>query len=220
MKNFSIVSLSLALFACLWVACDQVGVDPTGMGTTVILDQSLSATQPGEIQFEEGYLVIREIEFEGEKEDDNEIEVEIEQLTTLNLLTGETDPALPNLSIPAGRYEELELEVHSAEDGTILFLRGFFLDSTQQQIPLEIDIRKSFSLELEWENYEVDSTVAFGATFTIAPQLWFTGITLDELSQADQIGGVVIISPDNNQNLYAKLTDDLSEGIEWEWDGE
>lgn len=211
--------LSLAFILILFASCDDTTVDPNGMGFTVVLNPNPNGPGPGDLTFDEGYIRVSEIEFEGEQDDDDEIEVEIEQLTTIDLITGEFDPDIGPLSIPAGTYEEFEIEVQGAEDGgTVIFLRGTFTDSMQQVIPLEVDIQESFSLELEWENYVVDSTLAFGATFFIDPQAWFQTISLTDLMQADQTNGIVRISPTENTDLYDRLTAFLDEGIEWEWD--
>ena len=216
----SFFALLFAFVLCLAIACDGVTVDPTGMGVTVQLDPAASTIGPADLQFTEGFLNISEIEFEGEKEDESEIELEVEQLTTIDLATGVATPALPIITIPAGVYEEFELEVSSVDDGeTVIFLKGTFVDSSQAQVPIEVDIQESFSLELEWENYTVDSTTTFGATFLIDPLVWFQSITDQELNQADRdANGTVIISPTNNPDLYAKLISIIPEGIEWEWD--
>ena len=141
-------------------------------------------------------------------------------MTTIDLITGTADPALPNLSIPAGRYEELELEAQGANDGDpVIYMVGAVEDSNGNPIPVRIDVREEFSLEMEWENFEVDSTVAFGATFFIDPSVWFTNIYLQELQQADRdANGIVNISPNDNIDIYNRLKALLHDGIEWEWD--
>ena len=210
---------SLALLLFIFHSCDDVDVDPTGMGFSVILNPASNASAPGSLQFDEGFIRISEIEFEGENSDDDEIEIELEQHTTIDLVTGDASPPLDFIAIPAGTYEEFEVEIQGADDGdTVIFLKGVFIDSAQNQLPVEVIIKEQFSLELEWENYTVDTTIAFGATFLIDPTTWFQQINLQDLMQADTINGVVIISPDENINLYDRLTGNLSEGIEWEWD--
>ena len=212
-------ALSLALIQLCLIACDSVTVDPTGMGINVQFNQASTTQGPADLQFTEGFLRLSELEFEGERKDGGEIELEIDQLTTIDLATGVATPPLPGLSIPAGVYEELELEVAGADDGTVLFLKGTFMDSLQNQTPIEVDIRKEFSLEMEWENYTIDSTISFGASFLIDPLIWFQTISAQDLYEADRnTSGVVIISPSENRDLYQELTGFLPEGIEWEWD--
>lgn len=210
--------LLLACFAFILVACDGVQVTPNGMGLQVQLDSTFNGG-PTDLSFDAGYIRLSEIEFEGEKTNGDEIEYEVEQLIKIDLATGLATPTLNPIMIPAGEYEELELEVQGAEDGTIVFLEGSFTDSSLNIVPLQLDIQESFSLEIEYENYSIDSTLSFGALFIVDPSYWFANINQQELQQADKdSNGVVIIAPNSNPVLYDKVTADLSDGIEWEWD--
>ena len=78
----------LACFSVLLVACDGVQIDPNGMGLQVQLDSTFNGG-PADLSFSDGYIRISEIEFEGEKVDGSEIEYEVEQLTTIDLATGQ-----------------------------------------------------------------------------------------------------------------------------------
>lgn len=216
----SVFSFAIATLLFVLISCTGVTVDPTGMGFTVLLDPAASTSAPADLQILNGFLRLSEIEFEGEKVDESEIEFEVEQLTTIDLATGTATPSLSFLAIPAGEYEEFEIELQGPDDGdTTVFLTGTFVDSSQQQVPIDIHITESFELEMEYENYVVDSTIAFGATFLIDPIVWFQTITTQDLQQADQnANGGVVISATENTDLYGKLKDHLSEGINWEWD--
>lgn len=218
-RTFVIFILIALLFGM--ISCSKVKVDPNpGMGFQVLIDQNSSITGPGSVKLDTAYLRLEEIEFEAEKTEDEEVEIEIEQLTTIDLISGTSNPQLPSLNISSGHYEELELEARGAEDGGfVLYLFGTVEDSAQNLIPVRVEMFEPFSLEMEWENFVVDSTVAFGATFFIDPSAWFTGIHLQDIQQADRdANGVVNITPNDNTGLYNQLKAVLGEGIEWEWD--
>lgn len=172
------------------------------------------------IQIDEAYMRISEIEFEGELANDQEIEVESSIETILDLLTGVANPALPNIQIPAGLYEEFEIDVEGADDGgTVLFIKGRLTDSAQNTFSVELDVQEQFNLELEYENFQVDSTLSFGATFTINPTAWFLALTFQELQNATvDANGLILIDPNNNTAIYNRILDRLDDGIEWEWD--
>jgi len=212
--------LLLFLPTCFIISCEDVQVTPNGMGIRIVIDSTSTSQSAGSIQIDEAYMRISEIEFEGELTDDEEIELESSQTVMFDLLTGQANPSLNYLVIPAGLYEEFELEVQGADDGgTVFYVRGSFTDSLQNQTLIELDIREAFSLELEWENYQVDSTRAFGATFLINPAAWIANISLQDLQSADRdSNGVVVISPNSNTGIYSQLIAVIPEGIEWEWD--
>lgn len=214
-------SLLLPALLLVITSCEQVSVDPDGLEINIILDQSSTSNGPVDFVIDEAYLRLSEIEFEGEKKNDEEIEIEVEQVTTVNLLTGVADPGLPTISIPAGTYEEFELEVSGADDGgTVFFMKGAIIDSAQNQTPFEIDIREEFSLEVEWENFTLDSTTTIGPTFMINPMAWIDSLGVNQLINATLVDGIITISPDQNSDIYMNLVRHLPEGIEWEWDDE
>ena len=218
-RKFAVLILIALLFGM--ISCSKVNVDPNpGMGFQIILAPNSSSSGPGSVKIDTAYLRLNEIEFEAEKSEDMEVEIEIEQLTTIDLVSGTSNPQLPNLNISSGHYEELEVEIHGAEDGDfVIYLTGIVEDSAQNLIPVRVEMFEPFRLEMEWENYVVDSTVAFGAIFFIDPSVWFSGLNIHDLQQADRDpSGVVNITPNDNSELYKQLKAILGKGIEWTWD--
>ncbi|MEL6253656.1 MAG: hypothetical protein AAFR87_16730 [Bacteroidota bacterium] len=213
-KFLILLSIPLLFF----MSCEDVQIDPNGMGISVQIDSSSNSAL--NIQIDEAYMRISEIEFEGELTDDQEIEVESSIETVLDLLTGTANPALPNVQIPAGLYEEFEIDVEGADDGgTVFFLKGSLTDSAQNTFNVELDVQEQFNLELEYENFQVDSAMTFGATFIINPAAWFLNLTIQELATATvDANGLILIDPNNNTAIYNKIVDNIDDGIEWEWD--
>lgn len=211
-----LIALSIPLLFIY--ACEDVQVDPNGMGITVRIDSTNNS--PLNVQIDEAYMRISEIEFEGELANDEEIEVESSVETMLDLLTGVSNPALPNIQIPAGLYEEFEIDVEGADDGgTVLYMKGSLTDTAQNNFSVELNVQEPFNLELEYENFQVDSAMTFGATFTINPTAWFLALTFQELQNATvDANGLILIDPNNNTALYNKIVERLDDGIEWEWD--
>lgn len=207
------------MFLLLLAACESTEVEPDGMRVRVQLQASSDTNALGSWTISEAYLKVQEVKFEGEKEDDNEVEYELTRRTTINLITGEANPSLAPLIIPAGTYEEFEVKVQSVDDGsTSLFLKGVLQNDTQQ-LPVEIDIREAFSLELEWEPYTVEEGTTFGAVFQLDPMPWFQALDVLALAQAQLTAdGVLVISPESNAALYTEVVANLSQGVSWEWD--
>ncbi|MFK7925646.1 MAG: hypothetical protein AB8H47_27085 [Bacteroidia bacterium] len=209
--------LLLASFIFPLTATDGVKLNPSGIGLQVQFASIINGG-PANMTFYNGIIRLSEIEFEGEEINGKTIEYQVEQLTTIDLTTALASPALNPIMIPAGEYEELQLEVQGAKNGRVIYLEGSFTDSKQNLVPLLIDIQESLSLEIAYKNYTVDSSPSFDATFLVDPTYWFSNISYQDLQQADRdSNGVVRISPINNIPLYKKLTADLSEGIEWQW---
>lgn len=210
--------LLLASFVFPLAAIDGVEVDSSGIGLQVQFDSIINGG-PANMTFYKGIIRLSEVEFEGEETNGEKIEYQVEQLTTIDLTTALASPALNPIMIPAGEYQELQLEVQGAQNGSVIYLEGSFTDKSQNLVPLLIDIQESLSLELEYENYTVDSNISIDATFLVNPTYWFSNISYQDLQQADRdSNGVVRISPINNVQLYKKLTSNLSRGIEWKQD--
>lgn len=210
------VYLTLACFTVPMIAGNGVDFHSGEMDLQIQFDASIN-DEAAEISFYNGTIRLREIEFEGEKTNGEKVEYDLAQPTTIDLTTGLASPALNPIMIPGGEYEALSLELRGAPKGHLISIEGYFTDSKQGIVPLQIDIQKSLRLVINRERYTVDQPIGFSASFLVDPAHWFTNISQNDLEKAERdSNGVVHIDPYRNPSLYQKLTADLSQGIKWE----
>jgi hypothetical protein len=85
-------------------------------GDSVVLPViNRDSTKAGDITLKKAWIVIRSIELERDDDDDNDQdddddEIEFVGPFVVNLLTNEVTPDLPQLSLPQGRYDDVEIE--------------------------------------------------------------------------------------------------------------
>ncbi|MEL6842082.1 MAG: hypothetical protein AAFP02_02620, partial [Bacteroidota bacterium] len=198
------VYLMLACFTVPMIADNGVDFDSGGMDLQIQFDASIN-DEAAEITFYNGVIRLREIEFEGEKTNGEKVEYDLAQPTTIDLTTGLASPALNPIMIPGGEYEALSLELKGAPKGSLISIEGYFTDSGQNIVPLQIDIQKSLRLVIDRENYTVDQPIGFSASFLVDPSHWFAKISQQDLQGAERdANGVVHIDPYRNLSLYRK----------------
>lgn len=210
------VYLSLACFALPMITGDGVKINSGQMDLQIQFDSAIDGGA-AKLTFYNGILRLSEIEIAGEIANGEEVTYELAQPTTIDLTTGLASPALKPITIPAGKYSALALEVKGAQKGSLMTLEGYFTDRNQNIVPLQLDIKESLSLALDYENYTVDNALGFSASFLVNPSPWFANISQEELEGADRdSNGLVHIDPFRNAKLYQKLIKELSKSIAWQ----
>ena len=216
---------SFALFSLAFTSCEEN--DKTGKPTaqlefeTVTSTSNLKSTAANSIEFTDGQIIIGNVEFETETENDSvEVEFEIESYITLDFATGETEPDLSAVEIVPGTYSEIEIEIElwDETDQPSIDLEGIWTDAngTAHPVKLEMPLGQTFSLEIEGE-YTVKENTGIIATVTIDPGSWFAGEAGELLPEAtSNEDGVIVISPNQNSNIYNIIEDAIDRTSEVE----
>lgn len=191
--------------------------------STVTTASSLKSTKQETkmISFHSGFITLREIEFEVEVDDDSlEIDFNIEMNTVIDFASGETTPDISFAEIPAGTYNEMEVEIELQDEGDnpSVVLNGTFIDANG----INHDIRFEFN---SGETFEVEreGTVVFAsnesalAQITIDPAAWFINVSSEQLSSATKdINGIIVISETQNPDIFDVVADGLDLATEVE----
>ncbi len=174
---------------------------------TVISEANLKNASSNSIQFSEGHIILESIEFEAESAIDSlETEFEIESFITIDFATGESNPDVSEIQIREGTYTEIEIELELWDENheAAIDLEGTWTDSggNGQPIRFLFDSGQDFSLEKEGEFTVTESTTMI-AEITFDPNIWFSGVSPEMISNADtDENGVIIISSDANTDIY------------------
>lgn len=235
MKNLSLslmMILTVTLFSCSTESElngeSQVAVKfntlPSFTSTQAVTkDNQLKQMTSGSLTFTDGYIAISRLEFEVEAENDSiEREFELQQNTIIDFATGATTPDISNITIPAGTYEEVEIEIELREDSEepAILLNGIFTSSDGVEHPIRFEFNSHESFEVEREGVIVLEENQVAVTqITFDPVLWFAGITEADLANVTADSeGVIVISATQNTEVFEKVADglDLASEVEVE----
>lgn len=187
--------------------------------------QTKQSSTTGTVSFAEGYIAIRKLEFEAESENDLvEIEFELEQNTLIDFATGITTPDIKFITIPAGTYNEVEVEIELREDSEepAILLFGTYIapDGVEHSLRFEFNSEKSFEVEREGEIILAENEVAI-AQITFDPFLWFAVVTDEDFADATKdADGSIVINSTQNTEIHDKVVEMLELASEVEIEDE
>lgn len=173
----------------------------------------------GSLVFTSGFITIREIQFEAESATDS-IEVNLEQISKIDFATGVSTPDISGLSIPAGTYREVEVEIELQDDGDqpAVVLNGSYTDAEGLNHPIRFEFNSGETFEVAREG-----AITFGggesilAQVTFNPHVWFAEVSGEQfLAAGKDAQGVIVISSTQNTNIFDIVADglDLATDIE------
>ena len=172
---------------------------------------------------------VEEFEMEGEQNDDwdddgyfdFEDEIELEGPFTLDLMAGEI--SFLNVSVPNGRYEELEFKINKNKDeNSELFEKSVLIKGTVNDVPFIFWHDFMDEIEVDFEDPSIDvaisgNTESLVINFDLA--LLFSAAGGVDLSQATDGNndGIIEISPrdeDGNNQLAQSIRNKMKEVID------
>ena len=180
---------------------------------------TVQKTAAGSLQFTSVFVTVSEIEFEGELTNGDEILFSSEQITRIDLATGVASPAF-NAEIPAGNYEELDLEVEIYDESDIpsVIAEGTYINSAGEQIPVRFEFNSGETFEVEGEGVTITEDAKFTAKINFDPLEWFATVTTAMLDNAERIDGVIVISESTNADIFEVVADRMDDLTEVEFD--
>ncbi|SDL64268.1 hypothetical protein SAMN04488034_10732 [Salinimicrobium catena] len=237
MKNLSLtfmMTVAVALFSCSTESEStpeaQVGVEFNTV-KSALTTQAISKETPlkqaaaGTLSFSTGHIAISRLEFEAETDNDSiEIEFELKQNTLIDFATGTTTPDINFISIPAGNYEEVEVEIELSEgsEQPAILLFGTYVapDGVEHNIRFEFNSEETFEVEREGLISFGEAQVAI-AQITFDPVAWFISVTDEQYANATKNEeGVIVVSSTENTEIFDVVADglDLASDVEMEDD--
>jgi len=171
---------------------------------------TVSRTSGGSVTWTSGSAYADKIEFEAEKDDDNEVEYESRVARRIDLFAPVSQ--LGNISLPPGRYEEIEIEVDLAPSvtDTAFILRGSFSNNIGYTVPVVFYINELLEFKAEAEDITIGSAADITALTTLDLSQLTTGITESMLSSATLTNGILVISATSNAALYSVILSNIN----------
>ena len=216
-KMSTSILLLLFLPATLFFAgCQEEEKAAGNLIISIGMDQRVLAKQAGaaSVVFNEGYVIVREVVFDADKDDETTISFTEEKITTIDMVTGIANPPFA-MTIPAGVYTGvyLGIEIQDETDKPSVVAQGIYTSPTGAQTPIRFEFNSGEVFEASSDDVSVtilhDTPVT--AKISFDPHDWFSIITSTQLDNATRTGGVIIISETNNAAIFNLVADRLDE---------
>lgn len=208
----SVLSIMVVAALLLLASCskDDNGGQLSYQLKTKNPNATVSRTSGGSVTWTSGSAYADKIEFEAEKDDDNEVEYESRVARRIDLFAPVSQ--LGNISLPPGRYEEIEIEVDLAPSvtDTAFILRGSFSNNIGYAVPVVFYINELLEFKAEAEDITIGSAADITALTTLDLSQLTTGITESMLSSATLTNGVLVISATSNAALYSVILSNIN----------
>ena len=222
-KLFLIAFVLLGIAAC---SDDETSIDdPVQEQALVNLD--IKSTLAGEISqqsqqrsrfdFRSGSITIEDLIFRiSNGEDTYEVDVlqGMDSLFSINLLNGVPNGVLDYFSIPTGEFEQIEVELITGEEQSVI--TGVFFDASGEEYPIEVILPEGEPIVLNTTgDFIFLESRPVEAEVVLNPRSWVSRLTGGILNRLDtNEDGVIVISDTMNSDLLHLILEFLQESSE------
>ncbi len=213
---------TLIFFIMLFTACEKEEAIFEGSGTLQFqfdLNRGqgvVNKTTAGTLTFDSGFIIIREIVFDGDPVGAPSVSITHEQISTIDFATGEATPPV-NVEIPASEYKSVNLgiEIQDENDNPTIVIEGQYTRTDGTTSPIRFEMVSGEVFEAEAESASVPSNIPAIAKITFDPISWFSRISSQKLDNAKtNNNGVIVISENRNEAIFDLVADGLDRSTE------
>lgn len=202
----------LAISAVLFSSCNKEDM-PTGFELRMELDKSTANYRsPGDLQFTDGFITIREVVFDGDIVGGNSVSITHSQVVTFDFATGVGTPANEVIEIPAGDYQSIYLgiELQDINDDPTLVIEGTYEKNDGTVYPIRFEFNSGEVFEAEAPQATVQPGTTAISKITFNPHDWFAAVPANRLENATVNGnGIIVISESSNAGIFDIVADGL-----------
>jgi hypothetical protein len=224
---YKILCFYLAVFTV--ISCEKSELkEPTEVLFSV--DINKDSTLNGNLSFNDGQIIIRSLVFDGIRTigDDVYFERAFEQ----GLITAFSTANISNqlkFEVPQGSYSKIRIDFEAEQSGIDkIRVLGNFKNSIGEDLPIILELEsiefydKIAKNKQGGTNIDLIAGIPKTAVIELNPVFWFSTISSNQLENANltSSSGVstIIISPNNNENLYDIIIDKVNSNIEITFD--
>ena len=206
--------LLLSLSVLLFVGCKKEKSSNGGLTISTTMNRTsitLNRTMAASLVFNSGYVVVREVVFDGDKNDGTDVSITEEKITTIDLMTGVATPAFL-MDIPKGTYTSVNLgiEIQDETSRPSVVAEGIYTNDAGATTPVRFEFNSGEVFEANANSpVTLSQNTPATAKITFDPHLWFSTITKTQMNNATRTNGVIIISETKNAGLFDIVADRL-----------
>ena len=225
MKRISIYIL--LLLSSFLFSCQDEGEFKIPVEAGFFIDIQRNAVSASRLQFDDGYIIISSFDFEGKREQAEDVDFsrEYEQGLTIPFSSSQPVDAL-YFQIPQGNYTHISIEFETFDDfgENNLLIEGSYQNSDGERYPLVFVLKSSERFRIDAKSHSdgrqviVKKEAPISAYIKLNPVAWFKAVPILALDEAEVVlwngAPTIVISEEVNEDLYDLLEDRLQEGAE------
>ncbi|MFD2515918.1 hypothetical protein ACFSRY_18750 [Pontibacter locisalis] len=226
------ITYFVLFLSCFLLSCEKEEEFKIPVDVSFTVDMQREKTSDSRIRFTEGHVVLASFEFEGEREQAEEVRFEKEYEQGLHV------PFSPNqavgelrFQVPQGSYSRIAVAIETAdgdeEDGggrSGLAVRGVYRTSGGKELRLLFELQSSEEIEVVAESLSDGSQIILKreapatASIRLDPHYWFQAVPYSLLDNAETVdrNGVatILISEEVNEQIYEIIVSRIGKGAE------
>jgi hypothetical protein len=209
-KLFLAPVITLALFS----SCNKEENPARGLAITTTMSRgavTVNSTMAASVVFSSGYVVVREVVFDGDRSGGESVSITEEKITTIDLITGTANPPFV-MDIPAGTYTSVNLgiEIQDETSRPSVVAEGVYTNATGVSTPLRFEFNSGEVFEANSVgSVTLSQNTPATAKISFDPHVWFSTLTRTQLDNATRTNGVIVISESRNAELFSIVADRL-----------
>ncbi|MFD2514843.1 hypothetical protein ACFSRY_13285 [Pontibacter locisalis] len=226
------ITFFMLFISCFLLSCEKEEEFKIPVDVSFTLDMQREKTSDSRIRFTEGHLVLASFEFEGDREQAEEVRFEKEYEHGLHV------PFSPNqgiselkFQVPQGTYsriavaiETIDGEEDEGQKKSSLVVEGVYQTSGGKVLPLRFELQSSGEIEVEAKSLSDGSQIILKreapatASIRLNPHYWFQAVPSSLLDNAEVVerNGVatILISEEVNEQIYEIVVSRIGKGAE------
>ncbi|NJW53902.1 hypothetical protein [Salinimicrobium oceani] len=181
----------------------------TTSSSTASKTANKSSLETNDLVFNSGYIVIREIVFDGQN-GSNSVSRTKEQIATINYATGVVSPIV-EITVPAGSYTgvNLGIELQDENDRPTVVIEGTYTNSSEDILPIRFEFNSGEVFEANASSVEIEPGADLIGKVTFDALSWFSTVSANQLDNANLTDGVIVISETSNSAIFDIVADRL-----------
>lgn len=234
MKNLFLSAISISFAVLMLASCKKESDNPTATSLTLKMQainktsgllKSVSLTTPT-FTWDSCLIIVSRIEFEAEKHShemsDDSTETHLEWIGPKKLDLFSLAPVIGQIDLQPGIFNEISLTIKAfisdAGNSPVFYLTGTYINSSGENIPIQVILNEELSFKIEVEGSSLDGTSDYTSMLKMDLSLLLSEITSSELDIATRSNGTIIINKSSNVLLYDKVKTKISTSIESEFE--
>jgi len=171
----------------------------------------MNRTMSASLVFNSGYVVVREVVFDGDRNDGTSVSITEEKITTIDLINGTANPPFV-MDIPAGTYTSVNLgiEIQDETSRPSVVAEGVYTNAAGVTTPVRFEFNSGEVFEANSvAPVTLTQNTAATAKITFDPHVWFSTVTRTQMDNAVKTNGVIVISETRNAGIFNIVADRL-----------
>ncbi len=219
--------LTFLIILFVFTACNKKNIwkEPTDVGFKINIKKTDIIDK--RFNFTDGTIIIAEFEFEGEREQADDVYFSKSFPGGLNI-DFDPDTPIPELDfdIPQGTYTGISVAFDTFDDlgYNNIVVNGTYTNPEGEKLPLRFEFRSGEYFVITAEDYSgnsqiiLDADIPASATIVLNPVYWFQKISSSLMNDAvlTEINGkeTILINDTVNENIFDIVADRLDESTE------